>query len=181
MTHRRTLDPRSCASPVARARSVFGALLVTLLLGAGVATATAGSVSFVADGSGTVIGVPTADPTVYTVSLIASGQSTPLGSFRAQAHHFTDVKTGALLDGVLTRDFGSGDRLFGTYEGNEAPTTSPDIFTVAGTIRFTDGTGRLVGASGKALFEGELHIIGISPSGIVRETVTLRLQGRLGF
>jgi len=37
------------------------------------------------------------------------------------------------------------------------------------------GTGRFAGATGEADFTGELHIIGISPGGLVRETVTLEL------
>lgn len=160
--------------------SAFAALsaLLLVLLGAVVAPAKADSLD--ATGTGTAIGVPTADPNVYTVTVIVAGQSALLGKFRVRAHHFTDVSTGTFLDGAITFE-GAHGRLFGTYVGTESPTNSQDTFTIAGTVTFVGGTGRFAGATGEADFSGELHIIGISRGGLVRETVTLELHGTLDF
>ena len=164
--------------------SAFAALsaLLLALLGAVVAPAEADSLD--ATGTGTAIGAPTADPNIYTVTVIAAGHyPLPLlGNFRVRAHHFTDVSTGTgtFLDGAITFE-GAHGRLFGTYDGKEFATNSPDTFTIAGTVTFVGGTGRFVGATGEADFTGELHIIGISPGGLVRETVTLELHGTLDF
>ena len=159
--------------------AVFSALLL-VLLGAVVAPAEADSVDLDANGAGTAIGAPTADPNIYTVTVIAAGHSALLGDFRVRAHHFTDVSAGTFLDGVITFE-GEHGRLFGTYEGTELATGSPDTFTIAGTVTFLGGTGRFAGATGDAEFSGALHIIGISPGGLVRETVTLELHGTLDF
>ena len=160
--------------------SAFAALsaLLLVLLGAVVAPAKADSLD--ATGTGTAIGAPTADPNVYTVTVIVTGQSALLGNFRVRAHHFTDVSTGTFLDGVITFE-GAHGRLFGTYDGKEFATNSPDTFTIAGTVTFVGGTGRFAGATGEADFSGELHIISISRGGLVRETVTLELHGTLEF
>ncbi|HZV94497.1 MAG TPA: hypothetical protein VFF62_01140 [Candidatus Nitrosocosmicus sp.] len=162
--------------------SAFAALsaLLLVLLGLVVAPAVADSIDLDANGAGTAIGAPTADPNVYTVTVIATGHSAVLGKFRVRAHHFTDVSTGTFLDGAITFE-GAQGRLFGTYGGSELATGSPEIFTLAGTITFLGGTGRFAGATGEADFSGELHITGISPGGLVRETVTLELHGSLDF
>ena len=159
--------------------SAFAALsaLLLVLLGAVVAPAEADSLD--ATGTGTAVGVPTADPNIYTVTVIAEGQSDLLGKFRVRAHHFTDVSTNTFLDGVITFE-GAHGRLFGTYEGSELP-TGPDTLTIAGTVTFLGGTGRFAGATGEAVFSGALQIIGFSPGGLVRETLTLVLHGTLHF
>jgi hypothetical protein len=107
--------------------SAFAALsaLLLVLLGAVVAPAEADSVALDATGTGTAIGAPTADPNIYTVTVIAAGRSALLGNFRVRAHHFTDVNAGTFLDGVITFE-GAQGRLFGTYDGTELPTSSPD-------------------------------------------------------
>ena len=162
--------------------SAFAALsaFLLVLLGLVVAPAVADSIDLDANGAGTAIGAPTADPNVYTVTVIATGHSAVLGKFRVRAHHFTDVSTGTFLDGAITFE-GAQGRLFGTYGGSELATGSPEIFTLAGTITFLGGTGRFAGATGEADFSGELQITGISPGGLVRETVTLELHGSLDF
>jgi hypothetical protein len=160
--------------------SAFAALsaLLLALLGAVVAPAEADSLD--ATGTGTAIGVPTADPNIYTVTVTAEGHSALLGKFRVRAHHFTDVSTNTFLDGVITFE-GAHGRLFGTYVGTELAGGSPDTLTISGTVTFLGGTGRFAGATGEADFTGELHIIGIAPGGLVRETLTLDLHGTLDF
>jgi hypothetical protein len=160
--------------------SAFAALSALLLALLGAVVAPAEAVDLVATGTGTAIGAPTADPNIYTVTVIVEGQSALLGKFRARAHHFTDLSTNTFVDGVITFE-GAQGRLFGTYEGTESPTGSPDTITIAGAVTFLGGTGRFAGATGDATFSGVLHIIGISPGGLVRETVTLVLHGTLDF
>ena len=162
--------------------SAFAAVSALLLVLLGAVGAPVEADELVATGAGTAIGVPTADPNIYTVTVIAEGHSALLGKFRVRAHHFTDVSTGTgtFLDGAITFE-GAHGRLFGTYDGKEFATNSPDTFTIAGTVTFVGGTGRFVGATGEADFTGELHIIGISPGGLVREMVTLELHGTLDF
>ena len=162
--------------------SAFAAVsaLLLVLLGAVGAPAEADSVALDATGTGTAIGVPTSDPNIYTVTVIAAGHSALLGDFRVRAHHFTDLNAGTFLDGVITFE-GAHGRLFGTYEGTESAGVTPDTLTISGTVTFVGGTGRFAGATGEADFTGALHIIGISPGGLVRETVTLELHGTLDF
>jgi len=161
--------------------SAFAAVsaLLLALLGAVGAPAEADSVALDATGTGTAIGVPTSDPNIYTVTVIAAGHSALLGDFRVRAHHFTDLNAGTFLDGVITFE-GAHGRLFGTYVGTELQ-TGLDTLTIEGTVTFLGGTGRFAGATGEADFTGALHIIGISPGGLVRETVTLELHGTLDF
>ena len=166
-------------------RAVLSALaalstLLVVLLGAVVAPAQAESVDLDANGAGTAIGAPTTDPNIYTVTVIAAGHSALLGKFRVRAHHFTNVSAGTFADGAITFE-GAHGRLFGTYDGTELATGSPDTFTILGAVTVVGGTGRFAGATGEATFSGVLHIIGISPGGLVRETVTLELHGSLDF
>jgi len=159
--------------------SAFAAVSALLLVLLGAVGAPAEADTLDATGTGTAIGAPTSDPNIYTVTVIAAGHSPLLGDFRVRAHHFTDLSAVTFLDGAITFE-GAHGRLFGTYVGTELQ-TEPDTLTISGTVTFLGGTGRFAGATGEADFSGELHIIGISPGGLVRETVTLELHGTLDF
>jgi hypothetical protein len=85
---------------------------------------------------------------------VASGTST-LGNFSYTASHcIAGPPPGPYYDGLFTWDFGP-DTLTGTYNGTLAA-LGPGLFSITESILFSGGTGRFAGASGNALFTGEL-------------------------
>jgi hypothetical protein len=87
-------------------------------------------------------------------SFVASGTSN-LGNFSYTASHcIAGPPPGPYYDGLFTWDFGA-DTLTGTYTGTLAA-LGPGLFGVTESILFSGGTGRFAGASGNALFTGEV-------------------------
>ena len=179
MQHGKALEALSRESLISYLRVVL-CVLGLVALSAGTALSAA-PVALDADGSGTAVGVPTANPNIYTVSIVVAGRSPQFGDFRALAHHVTDTTTGVISQGFVTLEFVSGDKLYGSYAGSEAATSSPAIFTASGTVTFTGGTRHFEGVTGTGSFDGELQILVVAQSGVVTERVTLHLHGRLKF
>ena len=167
--------PLSSDRPLVQA--LLGVLLAALI--AAPAPAAAAPLDIDADASGSALGIPTADPTIYDVTVAAVGSDPTLGVVRVEATHLTNVTTGTFASGVLTLTLAGGEKIFATYSGSEFATADPATIDVEGDVIFTGGTGRFQRAAGRGSFRGQLTIRNITKDGVVREAVTLQLDGRL--
>jgi hypothetical protein len=75
-----------------------------------------------------------------------------LGAYTGPIDADIDPATGIISNGTATLDFGGGNTLSITFEGQIFPDGS-----VAGTFTFVDGTGALAGASGSGTFMGTFN------------------------
>jgi hypothetical protein len=64
----------------------------------------------------------------------------------------------AFSDGQFVFRGANGRELHGTHFGSFTATDDPNIFTFAGEITFTGGTGKLEGASGKGELRGRIDM-----------------------
>jgi len=168
--------PLSSDRPLVQAL-LLGVLLATLI--AAPAPTAAAPIDLDADASGSALGIPTADPTIYAVTVAAVGHDPTFGVIRVGATHLTNVTTGTFVNGVITLTLAGGDKISGTYAGSEFATADPATIDVEGDVVFTGGTGAFQRAAGRGTFRGQLTIRSISPAGVVREGLTLQLDGRL--
>jgi hypothetical protein len=94
------------------------------------------------------------------VSLEGGGTATHVGKYTIVNSHCVDPSTGALTNGTFIKTAANGDKIFGTYTGSTSiiqPPAPIGIFSVAGTLSFTGGTGRFAGATGTATMNGSLQ------------------------
>jgi hypothetical protein len=119
-------------------------VVVALLLAAGPAVATdyafSSPMTHVDGPSGTITGEDVGD--------------LALGPFSGPISADIDPNTGIISNGMTTYDFGGGDTLIITFDGQ--------IFsdgTLSGSFTIVDGTGALAGASGGGTFAGTTDLV----------------------
>jgi hypothetical protein len=130
-------------------RTLIRTLIVLLVAVAGLANgAMAGSfIPFKGSDVGT-FGLPglCGDGSLQVV-IEGSGTATHFGRYSYAATECFSPITGAFT-GVPTISTANGDELFGTYSGQVAPTSDPDVVTYTESLVISGGTGRFAGASG---------------------------------
>jgi len=92
---------------------------------------------------------PFSSPNSHVESGMITGTEAILGPYSGPIDADIDPVSGAITNGTATLDFGGGDTLSITFEGQ----IFPDL-TIAGTFTFVGGTGALAGACGGGIFTG---------------------------
>ena len=97
---------------------------------------------------------PFSSPDAHVESSTITGTEATLGAYSGPIDATIDPATGMISNGTATFDFGGGDTLDVTFEGQIFPDGS-----VAGTFSFVGGTGNLAGASGGGTFMGTTDLV----------------------
>jgi hypothetical protein len=110
------------------------------------------------------------------------GTATHIGRYTIVNSHCLDPSTGVLTGGTFTKTTANGDQIFGTYVGTATviqPPSPVGIFGLTGTVTFTGGTGRFVGATGTTDMEGSLQA-DFSQTPVATQT-TLTMTGTIAY
>jgi hypothetical protein len=109
---------------------------------------------------------PFSSPDAHIESGMITGSDAILGDYAGPVSADIDPLTGRITNGMAFLDFGGGDSLTFTFEGQINPTGS-----VTGTFTFVDGTGALAGASGGGTIDAKTD--GSTFDGDLEGTLTL--------
>jgi hypothetical protein len=132
----------------------LAAVLVAGLVATAAPSAAADSVPFKATDSGTFRISPTPDPLVVFTEDWTVGHATHVGRYTLVASEYINLATLAVTGGEWTMTAANGDQLYGTYEGQAAPTAEPFVITYHVSGPVLGGTGRFAGRSGFLVWDG---------------------------
>jgi hypothetical protein len=134
-------------------------VLAGLVLVALAMPASAGDqVPFVGTVSGQIVSVTPQDSEHLLFDVDVSGHATYLGRFTGEAHVLQNVVDGSYI-GSYTWTAANGDIVFGTFEGQLIPTSTPGVFDNLESSLVTGGTGRFENVTGTAAMTGQLDTI----------------------
>lgn len=125
---------------------------ITLFAGTAMAGTT---VPFAGSDVGTFAIPGSCDGGNLNVVIGGAGTATHLGRYSYTADECFDPGTGTFT-GDPTFTAANGDQLWGSYEGQVAPTSDPNVITYTETLTISGGSGRFLGAS------GVLEVVGIA-------------------
>lgn len=97
---------------------------------------------------------PTSDPAVVVTEDWGTGYATHLGRYTLRASEHVNLATLAVTGGTYTLTAANGDTVYGSYEGQAAPTADPAVITYRVSGPILGGTGRFEGATGFIVWEG---------------------------
>jgi hypothetical protein len=128
---------------------------VAAVLAALAAPATAGNaVPFKGTDTGGFRFSPTSDPAVVVTEDWGAGYAAHLGRYTFTATEHVNLVTLAVTSGAYTMTAANGDTLYGTYEGQAAPTADPAAITYRVSGPILGGTGRFAGVTGFVVWDG---------------------------
>ena len=88
------------------------------------------------------------------VDVTGSGHATGLGNYSAHYRECLLPATGTVIEGSFTLTAADGSTVFGTYDGQAAPSGSPSVLAFEDPGVITGGTGRFAGAAGTVTQSG---------------------------
>jgi hypothetical protein len=97
---------------------------------------------------------PTSDPAVVVTEDWGSGHASHLGRYTFTASEHVNLVTLAVTDGTYTMTVANGDTVYGSYEGQAAPTADPAVITYRVSGPVLGGTGRFAGVTGFIVWDG---------------------------
>jgi len=128
----------------------------------------------------TISASPNCPPGTLLVLREGAGTATHIGLYTITNSHRLDLTTGMFTNGTFVKTAADGSQLFGTYSGSGTVLVPPSPvgrFLISGTLAFTGGTGRFVGATGALSMEG-VQVTDFSLMGFPTEVV-LRMKGTI--
>jgi hypothetical protein len=92
------------------------------------------------------------------LAVTGTGHTNQLGNYRGDYRECLDPATGAVTDGTFTLTAANGDKVFGSYSGQAAPTNDANVVSYKDPGVVTGGTGRFAAASGTMTTSGVANL-----------------------